>query len=85
MAHCSGGPSTDRFDGLSALVKWVEQGEAPEQLIAGARGAGNTAGTNADVPADWSPVRTRPLCPYPKIARYTGSGGIDDASSFSCQ
>ena len=85
MAHCSGGPATDRFDGLSALVKWVEQGEAPDQLMAGARGAGNTAGTNADVPADWSPVRTRPLCPYPKVARYSGSGSVEDASSFSCQ
>ena len=85
MAHCSGGPSTDRFDGLSALVKWVEQGEAPDQIMAGARGPGNTAGTNTDVPADWSPIRTRPLCPYPKVARYTGSGSVDDASSFSCQ
>ena len=84
MAHCSGGPSTDRFDGLSALVKWVEHGEAPDQLIAAARGPGNTAGTNTDVPADWSPVRTRPLCPYPKVARYSGSGSLEDASSFSC-
>ena len=85
MAHCSGGPSTDRFDGLSALVKWVEQGEAPSQLFAAARGPGNTAGANADVPKDWSPTRTRPLCAYPTVARYKGTGSIEDASSFSCQ
>ena len=85
MAHCSGGPSTDRFDGLSALVKWVEQGDAPSQLFAGARGPGNTAGANADVPREWSPTRTRPLCHYPQVARYNGSGDIEDAGNFSCK
>ena len=85
MAHCSGGPSTDRFDGLSALVKWVEQGDAPGQLLASARGPGNTAGANADVPKDWSPTRTRPLCAYPTVARYKGAGNVEDAASFSCQ
>jgi pimeloyl-ACP methyl ester carboxylesterase len=85
MAHCSGGPATDRFDGLSALVKWVEQGDAPNQLFAGARGPGNTAGANTDVPKEWSPTRTRPLCPYPKVARYNGSGDIEDAGNFSCK
>ena len=84
MAHCSGGPSTDRFDGLSALVKWVEQGDAPTQLFAGARGPGNTAGANADVPKEWSPTRTRPLCAYPAVARYRGQGNIEDAASFEC-
>ena len=85
MAHCSGGPSTDRFDGLTALVKWVEQGDAPAQLFAGARGPGNTAGANADVPKEWSPTRTRPLCAYPKVARYNGSGDVEDAGNFSCK
>ncbi len=85
MAHCSGGPSTDRFDGLSALVKWVEQGDAPSQLFAGARGPGNTAGANADVPREWSPTRTRPLCPYPQVARYNGNGDVEDAGNFSCK
>lgn len=85
MSHCSGGPSTDRFDGLGALVKWVEQGDAPDQILAQARGPGNTAGTNADVPASWSATRTRPLCVYPAVARYKGSGSIEDAGNFSCQ
>jgi Tannase and feruloyl esterase len=85
MAHCSGGAATDRFDGLSALVKWVEQGDAPSQLFASSRGAGNTAGMNADVPADWSPTRTRPLCAHPQVARYTGSGDVEDAGNFACR
>ncbi len=85
MAHCNGGPSTDRFDGLSALVKWVEQGDAPDQLFASARGAGNTAGVNADVPKEWSATRTRPLCAYPRVARYNGSGDVEDAGNFSCR
>lgn len=85
MAHCSGGAATDRFDGLSALVRWVEQGDAPDQLFASSRGVGNTAGLNTDVPADWSPTRTRPLCPYPRVARYTGRGDVEDAGSFACR
>ena len=85
MAHCSGGPATDRFDALSALVKWVEQGDAPSQLFASSRGAGNTAGVNADVPSDWSPTRTRPLCAYPAVARYKGSGDVEDAGNFVCR
>jgi Tannase and feruloyl esterase len=85
MAHCSGGPATDRFDGLSALVKWVEQGDAPGQLVASARGPGNAAGANADVPKGWSATRTRPLCPYPLVARYNGSGDPEVASNFSCK
>lgn len=83
-AHFSGGPSTDRFDGLSALVKWVEQGDAPSQLFTSSRGTGNIAGANADVPPA-SPTRTRPLCPYPQVARYTGSGDVEDAGSFVCR
>ncbi|MEN9537939.1 MAG: hypothetical protein RLZZ126_174 [Pseudomonadota bacterium] len=86
MAHCTaGGPATDRFDALGALVKWVEQGDAPEQIMAQARGPGNTAGTNADVPSSWSPVRTRPLCAWPKVARYKGNGDIEDAGNFECR
>lgn len=84
MNHCAGGPSTDQFDMLSSLVAWVEQGTAPDKVIAGARGAGNAGGVNADVPAGWAANRTRPLCPYPKVARYV-SGSIDAADSFTCQ
>lgn len=54
-------------------------------VTASARGPGNPAGANADVPATWSTTRTRPLCAYPKVARYQGSGSIESADSFSCQ
>lgn len=85
MGHCSGGPATDQFDALSALVAWVERGDAPGAIVATARGPGNAGGVNGDVPADWAPNRSRPLCPYPQVARYNGSGSIESASSFSCR
>ncbi|MDB5747933.1 MAG: esterase [Massilia sp.] len=85
MHHCSGGPATDQFDMLTPLVNWVEKGQAADSVIASARGVGNAAGVNADLPANWSATRTRPLCPFPKVARYKGSGSIEDAASFSCQ
>jgi feruloyl esterase len=84
MNHCSGGPATDQFDMLTPLVAWVEQGQAPAPIVATARGTGNAAGVNADLPAGWAANRTRPLCPYPKVARYT-SGDKELAASFSCQ
>ena len=52
---------------------------------ASARGAGNAGGVNADVPPTWSATRTRPLCPYPAVARYSGSGDIETAASFVCR
>jgi Tannase and feruloyl esterase len=85
MGHCSGGPATDQFDMLTSLVNWVEQGRAPDSVVASARGPGNAAGANADVPAAWSATRTRPLCAYPKVAKYKGSGSVETADSFSCQ
>jgi len=85
MGHCSGGPATDQFDMLEPLVQWVEQGVAPDSVVASARGAGNAGGVNAEVPAGWAANRTRPLCAYPKVARYNGSGSLDAAASFSCQ
>jgi feruloyl esterase len=84
MNHCRAGPSTDQFDALSALVDWVEQGRAPERIVARARGAGNAV-PNPEVPATWAPDRTRPLCAYPKVARYKGSGDIERAENFICQ
>jgi feruloyl esterase len=85
MNHCGSGPSTDQFDMLSPLVNWVEKGVAPDRVIANVRGPGNLGGTNGDVPAAWSPSRSRPLCPYPQVARYNGSGNLEIASSFTCQ
>jgi pimeloyl-ACP methyl ester carboxylesterase len=75
MTHCTGGPATDQFDALTALDAWVETGHAPEAILAKARRA-------PDVP--W-PDRTRPLCAYPKVATYTGSGSLEDAVNFECR
>lgn len=73
MSHCSGGPATDQFDALGALTHWVEKGEAPAQIAA-------TAGPRSP----W-PGRTRPLCAYPAVARYTGQGDINQAANFQCR
>ena len=85
MNHCAGGPATDQFDMLTPLVAWVERGQAPDSVTANARGSGNAAAVNADVPASWSATRSRPLCPYPQVARYNGSGDVESAASFSCR
>jgi len=82
MNHCSGGPAADQFDMLTPMVAWVEQGKAPESIVATARDASNAV-PNSEVPADWGAGRTRPLCPYPKVARYKG-GDVNSAASFSC-
>jgi feruloyl esterase len=71
MAHCSGGEGPDTFDKISVMEQWVEQGRAPEQIIASHRSDGKVD-------------RTRPLCAYPKIARYKGTGSIDNAENFTC-
>ena len=78
MGHVAGGPATDQHGGLAALIAWVEQGTAPEQLVASVNPA------NAEVPADWSPTRSRPLCVYPEVAQYV-SGDPENASSFACE
>ncbi|MBI07920.1 MAG: tannase/feruloyl esterase family alpha/beta hydrolase [Rhodospirillaceae bacterium] len=71
MGHCRGGPGPDSFDALSALERWVEQDEAPAQIIASKLRDGEV-------------VQSRPLCPYPQVARWDGSGDTDNAASFSC-
>jgi feruloyl esterase len=72
MGHCAGGPGvTDKFDGQGALERWVEQGVAPTQIDAANVVEGRT-------------IRTRPLCPFPQQARWTGSGSTDDAANFEC-
>ncbi|MDZ7813361.1 MAG: tannase/feruloyl esterase family alpha/beta hydrolase [Ideonella sp.] len=84
MGHCTGGPATDQADFLSPLVAWVEDGQAPQEIIATARGAGNAGGVNTDVPATWAANRSRPLCPFPKVASYRGTGDVEQASSWAC-
>jgi hypothetical protein len=85
MNHCSGGPSADQFDLLSPLVRWVEEGVAPQAVTARVRGASNPGGVNTELPADWAADRSRPLCAYPTVARYRGQGSTEDARNFSCQ
>jgi feruloyl esterase len=77
--HCGGGVTLDKFDALTALIDWVEKGKAPDHIIASANPA------NKEVPASWSPGRTRPLCPYPSYAAYSGQGDSEDAANFVCK
>ena len=76
MHHCGGGPGPNTFDMLTALEKWVEDGDAPGSILA-------TKYVNDD-PAQGI-ARTRPLCPHPKVATYKGHGSIDVAASFVCK
>jgi feruloyl esterase len=73
MNHCSGGPATDSFDGLGAIVDWVERNQAPERVLATALPTNRTF-----------PNRTRPLCPFPTYAQYIGRGDVERAESFVC-
>lgn len=72
MNHCSGGPGTDTFDKMKTMEEWVEKGTAPKRIVASHR-------TNGVVD------KTRPLCPYPQVAKYNGSGDTKDAANFSCK
>jgi feruloyl esterase len=71
MGHCFGGAGCDTFDKLGAIDAWVDHGEAPERVL-------------AFKVRDGTIVRTRPLCAYPKAARYNGSGDTSDAANFVC-
>ncbi|MBI2994539.1 MAG: tannase/feruloyl esterase family alpha/beta hydrolase [Gammaproteobacteria bacterium] len=71
MGHCGGGPAAlDRFDFLTAIVDWVEEGRAPGSVTATGKAF---------------PGRSRPICPYPQHAHYTGAGNPEDAASFECR
>jgi feruloyl esterase len=71
MNHCGGGAGPYQFDARTALAKWVETKETPERIVA------SNAAAN--------PVkRTRPLCAYPKVAHYTGTGSTDEEANFVC-
>jgi feruloyl esterase len=72
MEHCGGGSGPNVFDAVDALAQWVEHGVAPGKIVAAHLAEGKVD-------------RTRPLCPYPQVARYKGSGSIDEAGSFACQ
>jgi poly(3-hydroxybutyrate) depolymerase len=85
MGHCSGGAAADQFDMLGPLVNWVEKGIAPNTVRASARGQNNPGTANPEVPTSWAANRSRPLCSYPQVARYSGSGSLDDAANFACR
>jgi hypothetical protein len=71
MTHCAGGTGPDRFDAVTAVIEWVEKGKAPDSL-------------RASRVVDNQVVRTRPLCPYPRKAQYSGKGSVDSADNFNC-
>jgi feruloyl esterase len=72
MGHCQGGDGTTTFSMIDAISKWVEQGKAPDRIEASRVRGGQTD-------------RTRPLCPYPQVAVYNGSGSTDESANFSCR
>jgi feruloyl esterase len=72
MAHCGGGIGPDQHDAVTAVIDWVEKGAAPDALVARKIVNGEVA-------------RSRPLCPYPQVARYGGQGSTDEAASFECR
>jgi tannase/feruloyl esterase len=71
MTHCQGGAGTDAFNKVAAMEEWVALGTAPKQIVA-------SHVTNGTVD------RTRPLCPYPQVAKYKGTGSTDAAENFVC-
>ena len=72
MGHCGGGEGPNTFDMMVPLEQWVEKGQAPARVDA----SHSTSGTID---------RTRPLCPYPQVAHYSGTGSIDAAENFVCR
>jgi feruloyl esterase len=72
MGHCRGGDGTDEFDAVKALEQWVEKSKAPERIEASRIRNGKVN-------------RTRPLCAYPKVAVYNGTGSTDESANFSCK
>ena len=73
VLHCTGGPGASQVDWIEAIRLWVEEGRAPERLVA------RKIGDSQDI------VMTRPVCPYPQVAVYDGEGDSNDAGSFSCE
>jgi feruloyl esterase len=72
MQHCGGGPGTNQFNALAALERWRESGVAPDSIP-----AAHVANNRVE--------KTRPLCPYPQTAHYTGVGSANDAANFVCR
>ena len=73
MFHCAGGRGINRVDAFPDLVAWVETGAAPDRLV------GERVDRGGEV------LMTRPVCPYPEVARYDGAGELSEAASFECR
>jgi feruloyl esterase len=71
MQHCNGGPGPNQADWIGALERWRESGSAPDQIM-----SEHVTNNRVDM--------TRPLCPYPQVARYKGIGSSNDAANFAC-
>jgi feruloyl esterase len=71
MGHCGGGDGPNAFDMIATLEQWRENGKTPTEIL-------------ASKVSDGQVVRTRPLCPFPQVAKYKGTGSIDKAESFAC-
>jgi feruloyl esterase len=71
MNHCQGGAGCDTFDKLGVIDTWVDAGRAPRRIVASRFDHGKL-------------VRTRPLCAWPEVARYKGTGDTEDAAQFDC-
>jgi feruloyl esterase len=71
MNHCRGGDGPDTFGQVKAIEQWVEQGKKPTQILASHLRNGQVD-------------KTRPICAYPQVAKYNGSGDVNDAANFSC-
>ncbi len=71
MTHCGGGDGPNDFDTVAVIEQWVEKGKAPDRIV-----ASRVRDANVD--------RRRPLCPYPQVAKYVGTGSTDDVANFVC-
>ena len=76
VQHCGGGPGPNMFDTLTALEDWMEQGKAPETILA-EHHQGNDPHRAVE--------RTMPLCSFPTMATYKGQGDTNNAENWSCQ
>jgi feruloyl esterase len=74
MGHCQGGAGPDEFDKIGTIEEWVVHDVAPNEIIASRRAKGKDDVTNM----------TRPLCPYPQVANWKGSGNTNEAANFVC-
>ena len=72
VQHCAGGPGPDQFDKVAVIERWRETGIAPDQIV-----ATRISGASVDM--------TRPICPYPQVPTYKGSGSTNDAANFTCK